>query len=134
MNIKKYFIFIYNDLNMSYEQLTKQEYDKKTFRELLKSIQDDKKNMCCETYETIPMKDDEMFESIHSIFSYIYEDFLNENYGKFVNFMVIYNNILIWYEYNTDYDYSNLQFLYKKEDIDENDMDVLKNVFAYMIV
>jgi hypothetical protein len=119
---------------MLYEQLTKQEYDKKTFRELLKSIQDDKKNMCSETYETIPMKDDEMFESIHSIFSYIYEDFLNENYGKFVNFMVIYNNILIWYEYNTDYDYSNLQFLYKKEDIDENDMDVLKNIFAFMMI
>lgn len=123
---------------MSFEILTKQKYTNINLINQLNFIQKNIINLCKEQIKiTINIFDDNIYYKILEIYNHINENFIQNHYDGHTDYIVIYNNIIISIENNTYINYSinesYLTFLYNKNDINENDLIKLKDVFKFLI-
>jgi len=81
----------------------------------------------------IDIHNDTIYDKIVDIFECINETYIHNIYGNYMSYITIYNNIVICLEDDTDYNYSNLIFTYDKNNINNNDIELLYNIFNFLI-
>ncbi len=77
--------------------------------------------------------DDKIYDEIINIFEHINELYIHNIYGNNTSFITVYNNIIICIENNIDYNYSYLIFTYNKNNINNADLELLYNIFNFLI-
>jgi hypothetical protein len=118
------FKLLLNKQNFTHIELTKK----------LDILQDNKKYLVNEQNKMlVNIYDDEKYDMIIDIFEYINESYIHNIYGNYTSYITIYNNIIICIEDDTDYNYSNLIFTYNKNNINNNDLELLYNIFKFLI-
>jgi hypothetical protein len=113
------FKLLLNKQNFTHIELTKK----------LDILQDNKKYLVNEQNKMLV----NIYDMIIDIFEYINESYIHNIYGNYTSYITIYNNIIICIEYDTDYNYSNLIFTYNKNNINNNDLELLYNIFKFLI-
>jgi len=81
----------------------------------------------------INIHNDTIYHKIVDIFECINEKYIHNIYGNYMSYITIYNNIVIYLEDDTDYNYSNLIFEYDKNNINNSDIELLYNIFNFLI-
>ena len=113
-----------------YDYLDKQTY---TERELTKNLEAINKHPECiiETYQTINWND-LTYTTIIDILDHVYEDYINGGQYGYYYYSVIYNNIIVYIENDSDISSPNIQFKYVPSQMDECDLNQLKKTFNFL--
>lgn len=117
--------------DIKYKHLMKQKYSRKEFNDKINLIINNK-NKIIEKYDCENWSD-LIFENIINIADYIYEDYINNTYDTYFQIITLYNNIIINIENDCDISISHIEFNYIEDEINKNDLKVLKEVFAFFI-
>jgi len=67
------------------------------------------------------------------IVDYIYEDYIDNTYDEYWQITTLYNNIVITLQNDCDITDSYIEFDYIDEEINKNDLEILKEVFAFIM-
>ena len=113
-----------------YDYLDKQTY---TQRELTKNLEAINKHPECitETYKTINWTE-LTYTTIIDILDHVYEDYINGGQDGYSYYSVIYNNIIVYIENDSDISLPNIQFKYVPSQISESDLNQLKKTFNFL--
>jgi len=119
-----------NEIENKYYNLDKQTY---TQRELPQNIEAINKHPECitEKYDTINWND-LTYTTIIDIMDYIHEDYITGHYDGYCYYSVIYNNIIVSIENDSDISSANIQFKYVRAQIDECDLNAMKKTFGFL--
>jgi len=117
--------------DIKYNHLRKQTYSRKEFNDKINLILNNKnkkteKYPCCKRTDLI-------IETMIDIVDYIYEDYIDNTYDKYWQIITLYNNIVITLQNDCDITDSYIEFDYINEEINKNDLEILKEVFAFII-
>lgn len=117
--------------DIKYKHLMKQKYSRKEFNDKINLIINNKNKIIekydCENYSDL------VIENIINIADYIYEDYINNSYNTYFQIITLYNNIIINFENDCDISKSNIEFYYIEDEINKNDLKILKEVFAFFM-
>ena len=113
-----------------YDYLDKQTY---TQRELTKNLEAINKHPECitETYKTINWND-LTYTTIIDILDHVYEDYITGGQDGYCYYSVIYNNIIVYIENDSDISLPNIEFKYVPSQISECDLNQLKKTFNFL--
>lgn len=119
-----------NEMENKYYYLDKQTY---TERELTKNLEAINKHPECitDTYQTINWTD-LTYTTIIDILDHIYEDYINGGQDGYWYYSVIYKNIIVYIENDSDISSPNIQFKYVPSQIDIRDLNVIKKAFNFL--
>ena len=77
--------------------------------------------------------DEKNLDMIIDIFECINEEYIHNIHGNYESYITIYNNIHISIKTDTDNNYFELFFRYNKNNINNNDLELLYNIFKFLI-
>jgi len=117
--------------DIKYNHLKKQTYTEKEFNDKINLILNNKNKMT-EKYPCIE-RSKLVNETIIDIVDYIYEDYIDNTYDKYWQIITLYNNIVITLQNDCDITDSYIEFIYIDEEINKNDLEILKEVFAFIM-
>jgi hypothetical protein len=119
-----------NEMENKYGYLDKQTY---TERELIQNLEAINKHPECitETHKTINWND-LTYTTIIDIIDHVYEDYITGGQDGYCYFSVIYNNIIVFIENDSDISSPNIQFKYVPSQIDECDLNTIKKTFNFL--
>ena len=119
-----------NEMENKYGYLDKQTY---TERELTKNLEAINKHPECitETYKTINWTE-LTYTTIIDILDHVYEDYDKGGQDGYCYYSVIYNNIIVYIENDSDISLPNIQFKYVPSQISESDLNQLKKTFNFL--
>ena len=114
--------------------LNKQNYKRAELNNKLYLIQKDKKDLIYIKNEIIVnIYEDDIYDKIIDIFEKINEDYISI-YGSNINELItMYNNIIIDIVFDTDSKNSYLTFIYNKHSVNNNDVELLSNIFNFLL-
>ncbi len=119
---------------MDIELLNKQNYTYTELNKKLNLIQKDKDNLIYITNKIlVNIYEDYIYDKIIDIFEQINEEYIVNTYGNFLEYIIVYNNIIIDIENDIDYDIFNLTFILNKNDINSSDLELLHNFFKFLV-
>ena len=115
--------------------LNKQNFTKIELNKKLGIVQFNKEDFVEEQNKILVniFNDDENLNMIIDIFECINEEYIHNIYGNYESYITIYNNIKICIDTDTDDNYSELFFTYNKNNINNNDLELLYNIFKFFI-
>ena len=117
--------------DIKYNHLRKQTYSRKEFNDKINLILNNK-NKTTEKYPCIK-RTDLIIETMIDIVDYIYEDYIDNTYDDYWQIITLYNNIVITLQNDCDITDSYIEFDYINEEINKNDLEILKEVFAFIM-
>ena len=119
-----------NEIENKYGYLDKQTY---TERELIKNLDAINKHPECitETYKTINWTE-LTYTTIIDILDHVCEDYDKGGQDGYCYYSVIYNNIIVYIENDSDISSPNIQFKYVPSQIVVSDLNQLKKTFTFL--
>lgn len=118
------FIHIFNKQNYTNIELT----------EKLNLIQKNKTNLTqMQNKILVNIYDDNIYVKLIDIFEHINKYYIFNQYGNNTEHITIYNDIIISVENDTDYNYSYLNFTCDKTNANNNNLELLNNIFNFLI-
>ena len=119
-----------NEMENKYGYLDKQTY---TERELIQNLEAINKHpeFVIEKYDTINW-DDLTYTTIIDILDHVYEDYINGGQDGYCYYSVIYNNIIVYIENDSDISSPNIQFKYVPSQIDICHLNTIKKTFNFL--
>ena len=119
-----------NEIENKYGYLDKQTY---TQRELTENLEAINKHPECitETYKTINWTE-LTYTTIIDILDHVCEDYDKGGQDGYCYYSVIYNNIIVYIENDSDISLPNIQFKYVPSQISESDLNAIKKAFNFL--
>lgn len=110
-----------------YNFLLKQTYTQRGLIDQITTVQNNP--LCRRENYSMPQWTDETYTNLIDILDYIYEDYIQAGQDGTTIFCVIYNNIIIRLENDTDLLRSNVSFTYLEPQIEMSDLNQIKQTF-----
>ena len=109
--------------------------DKQTYsqRELSENLQLISKHPECiiEKYDTINWTND-IYDKVIDIVDYIYEDYINGGQDGLFFVSLIYNNIIVYIQNDSEISKPYIEYKYVKSQINESDLNTIKKTFNFL--